>query len=145
MSDVVERAKADMELWGRTPCVEIEVLTGMTAAEDAYRRAPETVAELVAEVERLRAEKLGLEISESNLLVELRNEVERLRPRVIETVEQLDALPHESVVLLHGPNGGAIQKRYGTWHWANDDGDDSWSSELASFLPARVLYTPEDK
>ncbi|MEX3655272.1 hypothetical protein ABFW14_08485 [Mycolicibacterium fortuitum] len=62
---------------------------------------------------------------------------------VIETVEQLDALPDESVVLLHGPNGGAIQKRYGTWHWANDDGDDSWSSELESFLPARVLYTPE--
>ncbi|AAN12451.1 hypothetical protein PBI_CHE8_53 [Mycobacterium phage Che8] len=55
MSDVVERAKADMELWGRTPCVEIEVVTGMTAAEDAYRRAPETVAELVTEVERLRA------------------------------------------------------------------------------------------
>jgi hypothetical protein len=23
MSDVVERAKADIELWGRTPCVEI--------------------------------------------------------------------------------------------------------------------------
>ncbi|APU93049.1 hypothetical protein SEA_BUBBLES123_48 [Mycobacterium phage Bubbles123] len=53
-----------------------------TAAEDAYRRAPETVAELVAEVERLRAEKLGLEISESNLLVELRNEVERLRAAI---------------------------------------------------------------
>ncbi|AYD86878.1 hypothetical protein I5H63_gp053 [Mycobacterium phage MilleniumForce] len=83
----VERAKADMELWDRTPCVEIEVLTGMTAAEDAYRRAPETVAELVAEVERLRAEKLGLEISESNLLVELRDEVERLRCRLQELGE----------------------------------------------------------
>ncbi|QDF19942.1 hypothetical protein HWC44_gp055 [Mycobacterium phage ThetaBob] len=73
MSDVVERAKADMALWDRSPCVEIEVITGMTAAEDAYRRAPETIAELVAEVERLR-------------------------PRVIETVEQLDALPDLSVV-----------------------------------------------
>lgn len=62
---------------------------------------------------------------------------------VIETVEQLDALPHESVVLLRGPNGGAIQKRYGAWHWANDDSEDFWSEELADFLPARVLYTPE--
>ncbi|QKY78932.1 hypothetical protein KD933_gp55 [Mycobacterium phage Rebel] len=64
----------------------------------------------------------------------------------IETVEQLDALPHEAVVLLLGPEGGvraALQKRYGTWHWANDDGDDSWSEELKSFLPARLLWHPE--
>ncbi|UVG34676.1 hypothetical protein SEA_RITA_54 [Mycobacterium phage Rita] len=52
------------------------------------RRAPETVAELVAEVERLRAEKLGLEISESNLFVQLRNENERLR----EAIERARAL-----------------------------------------------------
>ncbi|ABQ86119.1 hypothetical protein PBI_TWEETY_50 [Mycobacterium phage Tweety] len=142
MSDVVERAKADMELWGRTPCVEIEVLTGMTAAEDAYRRAPETVAELVAEVERLRAEKLGLEISESNLLVELRNEVERLRPRVIETVEELDALP--DFVVVHDRVNTVWEK---DWH----GGEGPWwqtSSETprssADFwLPARVLYNPE--
>ncbi|QGJ88424.1 hypothetical protein PBI_EISH_52 [Mycobacterium phage Eish] len=134
MSDVVERAKADMELWGRTPCVEIEVLTGMTAAEDAYRRAPETVAELVAEVERLRAEKLGLEISESNLLVELRNEVERLRPRVIETVEQLDALPEGSIV--EAVIGVPEVKWDGCWYAMTADA-------FEPDLPAHVLYIPE--
>ncbi|WKW86438.1 hypothetical protein SEA_SHROOMBOI_53 [Mycobacterium phage ShroomBoi] len=130
----VERAKADMELWDRTPCVEIEVLTGMTAAEDAYRRAPETVAELVAEVERLRAEKLGLEISESNLLVELRNEVERLRPRVIETVEQLDALPEGSIV--EAVIGVPEVKWDGCWYAMTADA-------FEPDLPAHVLYIPE--
>ncbi|AEJ93023.1 hypothetical protein I5H93_gp053 [Mycobacterium phage SuperGrey] len=136
----VERAKADMELWDRTPCVEIEVLTGMTAAEDAYRRAPETVAELVAEVERLRAEKLGLEISESNLLVELRDEVERLRPRVIETVEQLDALPIRS--LVRSDIGEVFERLRGGWDCLHEDGSAGLVMPFAIRLPARVLYTP---
>ncbi|AIM50998.1 hypothetical protein SEA_MODRAGONS_55 [Mycobacterium phage Modragons] len=111
MSDVVERAKADMELWGRTPCVEIEVVTGMTAAEDAYRRAPETVAELVTEVERLR-------------------------PKVIETVEQLDALPEGSII--EAVKGVPEVKWDGRWYAMTSDA-------FEPDLPARVIYSPEDK
>lgn len=68
MSDVVERAKAAL--------VDYEVAKGSLVAV-APGRSYRLLAELVAEVERLRAEKLGLEISESNLLVELRNDLRR--------------------------------------------------------------------
>lgn len=54
MSDIVDRAKAALELWDHTYNVSIEVHTGMYAAEDAYRNAPDMVSELVAEVKRLR-------------------------------------------------------------------------------------------
>jgi hypothetical protein len=54
MSDVVERANQSLDLWDHTSGVEIEILTGMVAAEDAYYNAPDLVRELVAEVERLR-------------------------------------------------------------------------------------------
>lgn len=122
LSDVVERAKADIELWGRTPCVEIEVVTGMTVAEDAYRRAPETVAELVTEVERLR-------------------------PRVIETVEELDALPTLSIVRDEWTSAAGWQHS-GIWERRGME----WHCIAAPVippghprpnLPARVLYTPE--
>ena len=56
MSDIVERAKVDLALWDATTGVVIEVRTGLVAAEDAYRNAPELVRELVAEVERLQHE-----------------------------------------------------------------------------------------
>ncbi|MCV7247591.1 hypothetical protein H7J07_04875 [Mycobacterium koreense] len=54
--DIIDRARASIELWAATPGVTIEVHTGMVAAEDAYRNAPELVSEMAAEIERLRAE-----------------------------------------------------------------------------------------
>jgi hypothetical protein len=54
MSDIVERAKEALELWDHTFDVTIEVNYGRTAAEDAYRNAPEMVRELLTEVERMR-------------------------------------------------------------------------------------------
>jgi hypothetical protein len=55
MPDIIDRAKESLDLWDKTIGVEIEITYGMTAAEDAYRNAPELVRELVAEVERLRS------------------------------------------------------------------------------------------
>ncbi|QIG58420.1 hypothetical protein HWD06_gp044 [Mycobacterium phage Cornie] len=98
------------------------------------------VSGLVAEVERLRTEKLGLEISESNLLVELRDEVERLRPRVIETVEQLDALPIRS--LVRSDIGEVFERLRGGWDCLHEDGSAGLVMPFAIRLPARVLYTP---
>jgi hypothetical protein len=54
VSGIVERAKAALDLWDSTIGVEITVLTGMVAAEDAYRNAPDLVRELVDELEDLR-------------------------------------------------------------------------------------------
>ncbi|QKO03260.1 hypothetical protein SEA_AWESOMESAUCE_77 [Mycobacterium phage Awesomesauce] len=50
--------------------------------EMARHVALDHAPELVAEVERLREEKLGLEISESDLVVQLRAENERLRAAI---------------------------------------------------------------
>ncbi|AVO21766.1 hypothetical protein SEA_JEON_63 [Mycobacterium phage Jeon] len=97
MSDVVARAKAALEgvtegPWTWTHGMDARAMVlgpdNLRVKLEGYRdaefiaQARTLVPELVAEVERLRAEKLGLEISESNLLVELRNEVERLRKLV---------------------------------------------------------------
>ncbi|ATN88655.1 hypothetical protein SEA_DEMSCULPINBOYZ_60 [Mycobacterium phage Demsculpinboyz] len=76
------------------------------------------------------------------LVPELVAEVERLRPRVIETVEELDALP--DFVVVHDRVNTVWEKE---WH----GGEGPWwqtSSETprssADFwLPARVLHNPE--
>ncbi|ADU15927.1 hypothetical protein TAJ_54 [Mycobacterium phage Taj] len=137
MSDVVEQTYEFMRsIQGRV----IEYATEHDA--EFGERQGELLRDLLAEVERLRAEKLGLEISESNLVVQLRNEVERLRPRVIDTTADLEWLPENSVILTH--DGGALQKTsLGSWYWANDDQDEILPGYLIDFLPARVLYIPE--
>ncbi|AVJ50690.1 hypothetical protein SEA_OGOPOGO_51 [Mycobacterium phage Ogopogo] len=107
MSDVVERAKAALEGAYEGPWVQVgggninvdpvghrpPVAKTWTRGNGEFiAQARTLVPELIAEVERLRAEKIGLEISESNLLVELRNEV----PRVVETTADLEWLPEDS-------------------------------------------------
>lgn len=47
------RARESLSLWDKTCGVTIEVYTGMCAAEDAYRNAPELVAGLLARIEEL--------------------------------------------------------------------------------------------
>lgn len=55
MSDtLIDRAKAAIDIWDHTSAVEIEVLTGMVAARQAYYDAPDLVREMVAEIESLR-------------------------------------------------------------------------------------------
>uniref|UniRef100_A0AAU8GLY0 HNH endonuclease n=1 Tax=Mycobacterium phage LilBib TaxID=3136622 RepID=A0AAU8GLY0_9VIRU len=109
MSDVVERAKAAL--------VDYEVAKGSRVAV-APGRSYRLLAELVAEVERLR-------------------------PRGVETTADLEWLPEDSVILTH--DGGTLQKTSrGTWYWANDDQDESLPGNLIDFLPARVLYIPTD-
>ncbi|MBU8833625.1 hypothetical protein [Mycolicibacterium goodii] len=97
MSDVVERAR---ELLAEiTPWPWIQVGFGnihhdppgahppvakawKRANGDFIAAAPQLVSELVAEVERLRAELLGMGISESNLVVQLRREVRSMRRQI---------------------------------------------------------------
>jgi hypothetical protein len=55
--NLLNRAKAYIDLWDKTSCVEIEILTGMEDAREAYYAAPDMVRELVAEVERLSADR----------------------------------------------------------------------------------------
>lgn len=64
--DVVTQAQAALALWDKTPGVEINVFTGMVAAEAAYYAAPSLVAELVAEIERLRTHIANLKVGQSN-------------------------------------------------------------------------------
>ncbi len=65
-------------------------------------------------------------------------EVERLRPKVIGSVEELDALPEDSVV--RDDSRYVYEKVTGSrWH---QPGFQSyrWSDEID--LPARVMWTP---
>jgi hypothetical protein len=48
VSTLIEYAEAALQLWEDTPGVSIEVTYGQVAAEEAYRKAPELVGELVA-------------------------------------------------------------------------------------------------
>lgn len=47
MSELINRANRYLDLWDKTTCVEIEVLTGMNDAREAYYAAPDLVRELV--------------------------------------------------------------------------------------------------
>lgn len=70
----------------------------------------------------------------------LRIHAEWVKARTIETVEQLDALPDDSVVLV---DDCPARKHMGDWYFANDDGDSYGSRSLALYLPARLLWHPE--
>jgi hypothetical protein len=58
MSTLIERAEAALQLWENTPGVIIEVTYGRDAAEEAYRKAPELVGELVAALKELQRAEL---------------------------------------------------------------------------------------
>ncbi|AAN12485.1 hypothetical protein PBI_CHE8_87 [Mycobacterium phage Che8] len=85
------------------------------------------------------------------LLAELVAEVERLRPKVVETVEELDALPIGAVIMPLG--GSDIGDNYVNWadhhlaalygHWYRSGYEVPCPSDEVD-LPARVLYTPTD-
>ncbi|QXG07434.1 hypothetical protein RitSun_64 [Mycobacterium phage RitSun] len=132
MSDVVERAKAALEGAYEGPWVQVG--GGNINVDPVGHRPP---------VAKTWTRGNGEFIAQARTLVpELVAEVERLRPRVIETVEELDALP--DFVVVHDRVNTVWEK---DWH----GGEGPWwqtSSETprssADFwLPARVLYNPE--
>lgn len=62
------------------------------------------------------------------------------KPRIITTVEELDALPEGSVILTNGGEDSAQKDGEGEWYlWGGNFGLDSEDI----FLPATVLHTPE--
>lgn len=58
---------------------------------------------------------------------------------MITTVEQLDALPDDSAVLV---DDTPARKHLGDWYFANDDGDGYGSRSLALYLPALLVWHP---
>ena len=68
-------------------------------------------------------------------------EVERLTPREITTVEELDALPEGSLVLDSASPPCPWELSDDAW-WAPGDG--ASHPTLAITLPGRVLWTPEE-
>ncbi|OFB37949.1 hypothetical protein BA059_16765 [Mycolicibacterium sp. (ex Dasyatis americana)] len=76
-------------------------------------------------------------VSESRL-GEIAAEIDAELHPVIETVEQLDALPNGSVVL--DSEDGSWQRAWGFWY-AGGNRDSCPASDV--WLPARVLWTPE--
>ncbi|ART68180.1 hypothetical protein BTO20_05900 [Mycobacterium dioxanotrophicus] len=87
------------------------------------------------------SEKLGRIVDAHRLLIA---EVRRLRPTLIETVEQLDALPDRSIV--HESHRDVAWMKDGRYTrnepwWAT--GSEVEEPATAIVLPVRVLYTPE--
>jgi len=62
-----------------------------------------------------------------------------VKPRTITTVEELDALPDYSAVMLAGRDGLICQKRYGSWALMGFDERVSLP-QIAGDLPATVLH-----
>ena len=64
------------------------------------------------------------------------------KPRTVETVEELDALPEKSIILDRV--GYAWQKLEGYWVSWLDPGETSKWLANGGYLPALVLWTPGD-
>jgi len=63
------------------------------------------------------------------------------KPRTIETVEELDALPDGAIILEpHGTPTRAVKRQDGKNWWI--DGPDAMSASALIPLPATVLYEP---
>lgn len=146
--DVIDgRHNVTVDMWDVASCsggpVEDEAVRTRYAAANAefIAAAPQLVSELANEVEQLQ-------FTESSLLGELRAEVARLenlraehaesvKPRAIETVAQLDALPVRSVVR---DADGDIHEMDDCGFWRAP----RYPSILnAVVLPAHLLYLPE--
>lgn len=159
--DVVERAKAALEgttegPWGTNGSM---IAAGLVKVSRGVTRFKQSIAEMDddAYLDKYEDDEFDGEyppfeqkISDAEFIAQARTlvpeliaEVERLRPRGVETTADLEWLPENSVILTH--DGGALQKTSrGSWYWANDDQDESLPEDLIDFLPARVLYIPTD-
>ena len=80
----------------------------------------------------------------ANLIDDLVAAVKRLTPRVIETRDQLKALPVGSIVLEDGSDGFVMESYWDEiwqmpkWLYPGDD-----DPQTEPTLPAHVLHTPE--
>lgn len=143
MSDLTDRA--ERLLAGITPGPwEIDdegisagpysILAPLAADERFIAASPTLVADLLAEVKRLK----GLRTADLRYCEQMTQEVERLTPREITTVEELAALPNASVV--RSDEGCVWEKDISGWYEPGSR-HGCVASDLA--LPATVLYLPE--
>lgn len=92
------------------------------AWSDLYQHAPDDIAALIAEIDRLRAEHQ-----------------EHPNKRLIHTAEELRELPEETIICdIYGDT-----YQNSTWVWWIPGHVDSWEFDEIP-LPARVIYTPEE-
>ena len=107
-------------------------------------------AELIAEArEHIDAEighgyKSDWDAAQTNpLIARLADALERVTPRVVTEVAELDALPLESVIRWdNGVEYVSAERGYGVWMVAGSDNNLD-SNEVT--LPATVLFTPTGK
>lgn len=102
----------------------------------------------IAEAVKSRINVHLSDIDAANMIANLSIEVERLRPRRIETVEELDALPIAAVIKEDWPEtqGGPIWERWNssTVCWVRLDSAEHQPGIMPN-LPAIVLWSPEAK
>ena len=66
------------------------------------------------------------------------------RARVVTTVAELAAMPHDYETIVRGNDGQVWQRSRNAWDCLSEDGTAGLRSSSAIALPARVLYNPEE-
>lgn len=100
-------------------------------------------AELIAEAREWAFVNAVADRPEADVLRRLADALERVTPRVVTEVAELDALPLESVIRWdNGVEHVSAERGYGVWMVAGSDNNLD-SNEVT--LPATVLFTPTGK
>lgn len=87
-----------------------------------------------------------MEFSEdSQVIGELAHELEKAQPRIIETYEELDALPEGSVVLDRDGLSLHKQNTLGIWNASNCTWDVQREEIEGDAFPATVLHEPKEE
>jgi hypothetical protein len=66
------------------------------------------------------------------------------RTRVITTVDELAAMPHDYETIVRGNDGQVWQRSRNAWDCLSEDGTAGLRPSSAIALPARVLYEPKE-
>src|SRR5690606_31776315 len=66
------------------------------------------------------------------------------RTRVVPTVDELAAMPHDYETIVRGNDGQVWQRSRNAWDCLSEDGTGGLRPSSAIALPARVLYEPEE-
>lgn len=140
MSDVVERAKAALEgvsdgPWRWEPSKYIRSGYVITAQNRTALHAADWNADYGPFPEQFNHADANFAAEARSLVPELIAEVERLTPRRIETAEQLDTLPHGSLVVSEYTSA-AGWNLHQVWERRND----SWFCLAAPLIPPSGEY-----
>ncbi|WP_458317141.1 hypothetical protein [Mycolicibacterium brisbanense] len=129
-----------------------ELLESHKFSDDGSIWAPESLQQVRDRLEFIDAHECDCDaMPHSNALHDLAHDdvpvllrvIEQLTPRRIETREELDALPPETIVKTQG--GTVACRFYDRIHGVvfGDERPFKWPDHLVSELPATVLWSPE--